>query len=224
MSTAENPDRSSGGARARGRRAAEPEGGRASARRAAERAIESAALRLALELGAANVTVEAIAERAGIPAAAVRDAYPTAAAAIVGRSIRVPEGADALAVLDSSPDDLPLGVFRLMFAAIGHNRVSGEVARLRARLLAEQPETVRLTLAALFESSQHLVGCAAEWLRRHPDRARLASPDREAVLAVTLVHGAIAAQASEWMLSTGDVTAEEPDFLRLLEEYRRLLG
>ncbi len=201
-----------------------PEGLRARKRRATENAIESSAVGLALELGVENVTVEAICEKADISRSTFFNYFPARDYAIVGRSIGIPESRDAFSILDSSPDNLSLGIFRLLFAAIGHNQVNADVARTRAQLLAEQPEAMRLALSALLESSSHLATCAIAWLKANPEHARLESAEREATLTVTLVYGVIAAQMSEWMLGTGDVTAEEDDFLRIMQEYGVLIA
>ena len=104
-----------------------PEGLRARKRRATENAIETSAVSLVLELGIENVTVEAICERADISRSTFFNYFPARDYAIVGRAINLPEGTEAFSILDSSPDDLTLGVFRLLFAAIGHSYVNTEV-------------------------------------------------------------------------------------------------
>ncbi|GAB2555899.1 TetR/AcrR family transcriptional regulator [Leucobacter ruminantium] len=204
--------------------APKPEGLRARKRRATENAIETSAVSLALEHGVENVTVEAICEQADISRSTFFNYFPARDYAIVGRAIGIPEGSDAFEVLDSSPDNLPLGIFRLLFAAIGHRQVNAEVARLRARLMAEQPEAVRLTISTLLESSYHLTTVTIAWLREHPEHAKLDSPEREATLAVTLVHGMVAAHMHVWARADGDATAEENEFLQALDDYRTVLG
>ncbi|MCW2288539.1 TetR family transcriptional regulator [Leucobacter luti] len=201
-----------------------PEGLRARKRRATENAIETSAVSLALELGVENVTVEAICERADISRSTFFNYFAARDYAIVGRAINLPEGTEAFAVLDSSPDDLTLGVFRLLFAAIGHNYVNSEVARLRTRLIAEQPIAGRMTMSSLLESGYSLTSTAAAWLIAHPEHSKLDSPLREAALAVSLMHGVVTTQMSEWMTGEGDVTADEADFHRAIAEYRTLLG
>lgn len=201
-----------------------PEGLRARKRRATENAIESSAVRLALELGVDGVTVEAICERADVSRSTFFNYFSARDYAIVGRAITLPEGSEAFAVLDSSPDNLPLGVFRLLFAAIGHSNVNAEVARLRSQLLAEQPQALHLTISSLLESSYHLSLVTTAWLNAHPEHAKLDSPETEATLAVTLVHGMVTAYIPIWAARDGDTTAEESDLLEALAEYRRLLG
>lgn len=201
-----------------------PEGLRARKRRATENAIEMSAVTLALEVGVENVTVEAICEMADISRSTFFNYFSSRDYAIVGRAVNIPEGSDAFTVLDSCPDNLPLGIFRLLFAAIGHSHVNSDVARQRARLIAEQPEAARLTLISLMESGRHLTITATAWLTQHPEHAKLDSPEREAMYAVSLVHGTVVAQMTEWSNGSGDVTAEESDFERAIEEYRLLLG
>ncbi|GAA1607479.1 TetR/AcrR family transcriptional regulator [Leucobacter chromiireducens] len=204
--------------------APKPEGLRARKRRATENAIETSAVMLALELGVENVTVEAICERADISRSTFFNYFPSRDYAIVGRAVSLPEGTEAFSILDSCPEDLTLGVFRLLFAAIGHNYVNSDVARLRTQLIMEQPLAGRMTASSLLESAYSLTVTAAAWLEANPKYAKLDSPTREASLAVTLMHGVITTQMTEWMLSSGDTTAEEGDFDRVMAEYRKLLG
>lgn len=201
-----------------------PEGLRARKRRATENAIETNAVRLALDLGVEHVTVEAICEGADISRSTFFNYFSSRDYAIVGRAISIPEGSEALAVLDSSPEDLTLGLFRLLFASIGHSHVNSDVARLRAELIAQQPAAGRMTLTSLLESSFQLVTTATEWLTLHPEHAKLASPELEAILSVNLVHGVITARMTEWMTGAGDVTADESDFTQVMTDYRRLIG
>lgn len=201
-----------------------PEGLRARKRRATENAIERSAVQLALEVGVENVTVEAICELADISRSTFFNYFSARDYAIVGRAVDIPHGSEAFSVLDSARDNLPLGVFRLLFAAIGHRHVNSEVVRLRERLVSEQPEAVRLTVSTLLESSYRLTSVATAWLRKHPEHAKLASPEQEATLAVTLVHGMIAAHMHVWAEGDGDAIAEEAQFLETLNAYGALLN
>ncbi|MEV8337174.1 TetR family transcriptional regulator [Leucobacter sp. NPDC077196] len=201
-----------------------PEGLRARKRRRTENAIESSAVRLALELGVENVTVDAICESADISRSTFFNYFPSRDDAIVGRAIDIPDGEAAFAVLDSTPDDLPLGLFRLLFAAIGHRSVNADVARERMRLVAEQYEAGRLMMISILESGHQLGAVAVAWLRAHPEHAKLDSPERESTLALALVHGTMTAQITAWSSGSGDVSADESDFLCVAADFRRLLG
>ena len=203
---------------------AKPEGLRARKRRATENAIELSAVKLALEHGVENVTVEAICDMADISRSTFFNYFPARDYAIVGRAGSVPAEGDASAILDSSPDNLPLGIFRLIFASLGHRQVNAEVARLRGQLLEQQPNIIRMTVATLLEASYELTLAATAWLRAHPERQKLDAPAKEATLSVTLVHGMIAAQMSIWATAEGDTTAKEEEFLATLEDYRKIMG
>ncbi|WP_336651489.1 MULTISPECIES: TetR/AcrR family transcriptional regulator [unclassified Leucobacter] len=200
------------------------EGLRARKRRATENAIETSAVKLALEHGVEHVTVEAICEMADISRSTFFNYFAGRDYAIVGRAINIPEGDAAFGVLDSCPDNLTLGILRLVFAAIGHSNVNTEVARLRAQLLAEQPEAARLALISMLESAHHLTTTATAWLIAHPEHAKLDSPSREATMAASLAHGVISAQLGEWMQRDGDIAADEDDLTRIMQEYRILIG
>lgn len=200
------------------------EGLRARKRRATENAIETSAVRIALNLGVEHVTVEAICEMADISRSTFFNYFPARDDAIVGRAIDIPAGTEAFSILNHSPDNLALGLFRLAFAAIGHRHVNSDVARLRGQLAAEQPEASKLIRTSLLESGFRLTTTAQEWLERYPQHQKLESPAREAALTGSLVHGVITAQMTDWILGSGDIEADESDFLRGIDDFRRLLG
>lgn len=200
------------------------EGLRARKRRMTENIIETSAVKLALEHGVENVTVETICEMADISRSTFFNYFAGRDYAIVGRAITIPEGDEAFLVLDSCPDNLTLGILRLIFAAIGHSNVNTEVARLRARLITEQPEAGRLALITMLESAHHITRTATSWLLAHPEHSKLGSPEREATMAASLAHGIITSQMGEWMQREGDISADEADLERILEDYRVLIG
>lgn len=206
------------------KQAPKPEGLRARKKRATENAIESSAVRLALELGVENVTVEAICESADISRSTFFNYFAGRDYAIVGRAIDLPEDSEAMKILDGTPDNLPLGLFRLVFVAIGHNHVNADVARMRAELLEQQPAATRLTVGSLMESSQRLIKLATRWLLANPKLAKLSSAEHEATLSVSIMHSAITSHMSEWTAGTGDTTADDADFFQTIEEYRRLIA
>ncbi|PPL19985.1 TetR family transcriptional regulator [Microterricola pindariensis] len=201
-----------------------PEGLRARKRRATENAIEMASVELALELGFENVTVEAICERADVSRSTLFNYFPSRDAAIVGRPIPVLGGEEAAAVLAQLPGELTLGLFRLIFASIGHSNVNSDVARLRGRLAAEQPAARRVGTILLVETGERLMAAAESWLRAHPELAKLAGePEREASLATNAVYAALTVMAGGWLSSVGDVEASEAQFEAAMRQLRAVI-
>lgn len=200
-----------------------PEGLRARKRRATENAIETSAVKLALEHGVERVTVEAICEMADVSRSTFFNYFPARDYAIVGRAISIPEGAEAFAVLDSSPDNLPLGIYRLLFAAIGHRNVNADVARMRAELLAAQPEAARMSQITMLESSGPLFATTAAWLHANPQHRKLESLEREAWLAATIVHSVVSAQMMDWVKGVGDMETDESGFHAVVADFQTLL-
>lgn len=201
-----------------------PEGLRARKRRATENAIETSAVKLALEHGVEHVTVEAICEMADISRSTFFNYFPARDYAIVGRAISIPEGADAFAILNTAPDNLPLGLYRLLFAAIGHRNVNTEVARLRMQLLSEQPEAARMSQVSMIESSGPLLMTTLAWLHAHPQHRKLDVVEREAWLASTIVHSIVSAQMAEWAQGSGDIETDESAFHDVIADFQVLLG
>lgn len=201
-----------------------PEGLRARKRRATENAIEMASAGLALELGFENVTVEAICERADVSRSTFFNYFPSRDAAIVGRSIPVLGGDEAAAVLAEAPGELTRGIYRLIFASIGHVNVNSDVARLRARLVAEQSAARRVGTIVLVETGERLMAAAEEWLRAHPELARLEGrPQQEASLAVNAVYAALTVMSGGWLSSLGETQASEVEFDRAMEQLRAVI-
>ncbi|WP_369411100.1 TetR/AcrR family transcriptional regulator [Leucobacter edaphi] len=180
-------------------------------------------MKLSLEKGVANVTVEEICEMADISRSTFFNYFAGRDYAIVGRAVDLPDDASAFAILDSAADDLPRGIFRLLFAGMGHTNVNSEVARLRQRLVEEQPQAARMMMSTLMETTYRLTGIGIAWLTSHPEHARTADPAREVSLAVTLVTGVIVVQMRKWAAAEGDVQATEEDFDLVMEEYRIFL-
>lgn len=200
-----------------------PEGLRARKRRATENAIETSAVKLALEHGVENVTVEAICEMADISRSTFFNYFPARDYAIVGRAISIPEGPEAFSILSTAPDNLPLGLYRLLFAAIGHRNVNTEVARLRMQLLSEQPEAARMAQISMLESSGPLLMTTLAWLHAHPEHRKLEAIEREAWLVSTLVHSIVSAQMAEWAQGTGDIETDESGFHAVIADFQTVI-
>lgn len=193
-------------------------------RRATENAIETAAVDLALELGVEQVTVEAICERAGISRSTFFNYFAGRDYAIMGRAVEAPATEETARALASAAGELPRGVVRLIFTAIGHSSVNSDVARKRVRLSAEQPEARRLASITLLESSRALTPVVEDWLRAFPQHARLPSPAHEAALAVSLAHTAFSALLLEWADGNGDIEADDALIGEVFAEMRTLLA
>ncbi|WP_017793428.1 TetR family transcriptional regulator [Leucobacter salsicius] len=200
-----------------------PEGLRARKRRATENAIETSAVKLALEHGVENVTVEAICEMADISRSTFFNYFPARDYAIVGRAISIPEGSEAFSILDTAPKNLPLGLYRLLFAAIGHRNVNTEVARLRMQLLAEQPEAARMSQISMLETSGPLLMTTMAWLQAHPEHRKLDEIGREAWLASSIVHSIVSAQMMEWAQGAGDMETDESGFHDVIADFQVML-
>lgn len=197
---------------------------RARKRRATENAIELAAVELALDLGVEHVTVEAICERADVSRSTFFNYFAGRDYAIVGRAITVLQGDEAFAVLNTCPGDLPRGIFRLIFASIGHRNVHTDVARGRAKLAREQPAARRLSSISMVESGEALIEVATQWLLAHPEHSRLDSPVVEANLAASLAHAAVTTMLIEWATGEADIDADESSLDEAFAQLRTILG
>jgi AcrR family transcriptional regulator len=111
-------------------------------RRAASTAIERIAVDLALEHGAAAVTVEAICERALISARTFYNYFPTKDAAIVGNVVSLPSVTEIDGFVRSSGSDLLGELIELCAQGAPQFPDEREVMILRMRLLEREPALV----------------------------------------------------------------------------------
>lgn len=203
--------------------AAKPEGLRARKRRATERAIEMAALEIALDRGVDAVTVDEVCDVAFISRSTFFNYYTTRDWAIVGRPAALPPLEDCLAVIDEDPSNLGLGVYRIVVRAMRDTGTDPEIVSLRNRLLEEQPEAGLLTLSMFLESWGQLAFIAKEWLQRNPSHQKLNFVEREATLAVSLVHTTVGSIVVEFSAGKGNMELTEDAFFRTCEGLKQTL-
>ena len=120
------------------------EGLRARKKRATVNAIERAGVRLSLEKGFTNVTVQEICDAADISRSTFFNYMPSREAAIFGRPIRLVETEKAWAVFEEiAPFSLLGAMLQVSVLSIGGAEINQEVAAGRNRLREEQPECGR---------------------------------------------------------------------------------
>lgn len=202
-----------------------PSGGlRARKKRETENAIENAAVDLALELGFDATTVEAICERAGISRSTFFNYFPSRETAITGRMVQLLRGDDADRILDEHAPDLAHGMLALVLASIGHAHINSDVARKRAQLSAEQPDTITRSTGSLLAIGAQLLEVGVGWLVRRPEHARLpGDPGREAVIAAGLCHAAFSSIMVDAASNLGDLEVSDDDITRAFDAVRVVL-
>lgn len=203
---------------------AAPIGRRERKRRETENRIELSAATLALQKGFGQVTVEEICDAADVSRSTFFNYFPSRDAAILGRPMEILTGAEAEAVLSEFAGDLPRGVFSLIFASVGHDNVNADVARARIELSATQPDARRAGTAILVDAGAQLMASAAQWLRDHPEHARLDDPDAEASHAANAAYAALSTMAGGWVAGTGDVSAGIEAFDAAMADLRIVVG
>ena len=188
------------------------EGLRARKKRATVNAIERAGVRLSLEKGFKNVTVQEICEDADISRSTFFNYMPSREAAIFGRPLRLVEFEKAWAVFEEiAPVSLLGALLQVSVLSIGGAEINQEVAAGRNRLRDEQPECLPLLLAPMTTFSLELSGFVTQWLAAHPELRMLpdVSPLREATHVVTLAVGALSALMAEMRDGDDDLMSLE---------------
>jgi AcrR family transcriptional regulator len=134
-------------------------------------AIARAALRLAVEHGPDAVTVDAIADEAGVSPRTVFNYFATKEEAIVGfdphRSVEIAD-----AVRDRPAREAPLTAVRTVFIDIATaTPEAAELARARVALIREYPELHRSYLASTSSLENELVDAIAQRTGLDPERS-----------------------------------------------------
>lgn len=173
-------------------------------RRATENAIETAAVRLARELGPDEVTVEQICNEAFVSRSTFFNYFPSRDAAIYGRPVDLEPSDRVDELLAKWQDALPVGLALAVLEWMGAERINSDVARERSELINAHPDIgYRLNWEAQ-SVRQSLEAVVADWLERNPDRIRLGSAEIDAGIVVhigTLLGEEIYAT---WAQGTGD--------------------
>lgn len=176
------------------------EGLRERKKRRTVNAIERAGVRLALEKGYKEVTVQEICDEADISRSTFFNYMPTREAAIFGRPVRLAPRDQVLPVLEElAPVTLLGAMMQIAVLSIGGAEINQEVAAGRNRLREEQPDCLPLMLSPMSTFALELVGLITEWISADPARRTLpdVSPVREATHYVTVAVGALNAVLGE---------------------------
>jgi AcrR family transcriptional regulator len=155
-------------------------------------ALSSAALRLALELGPDRVTIEAIAEAAGVSPRTFFNYFASKDDAIVG--VAPVEASDLVRDLVEQPPDVPPVAALRHMCTMAAARLEGNADELwqRHQLTQEHPWLAARRVAAFAEVERRLAEEIARRTGRDIDR------DPYPVLVVTAASGALKAAVSVW--------------------------
>jgi len=160
------------------------EGLRERKRRASKRAMERAAVDIAYEEGVGAVTVERVCAAAMVSRSTFFNYFPSLEEAIFGSALAYdPELTER--ILDRHPDDLVLAASLIVMESV-RGQADDEVTRRRFALFSREPGTTSRVSWSSHDSREGLVAVVADWLDRHPDRARLSDADHQTEARLTV--------------------------------------
>lgn len=171
-------------------------------RKATRRAIEEAAVEIALEQGYEAATAEAIATRAGVSLRTLFNYFPTKDVAIAGRGIALVDEHQARRLLDENEPNVFVAIARIVAAATAE--ADSDLMRRRHDLIFRTPSLLQQHLRAIDETEATLARLVAEYLRDKPSRRRLSgrvAVEEEARLIVAIVGAAIRYSLDTWLES-----------------------
>ncbi|WP_022881462.1 TetR family transcriptional regulator [Gryllotalpicola ginsengisoli] len=133
-------------------------------RAATRRAIEREALRLALDSGLENVTVDEIAEAADVSPRTFFNYFPTKEAAVIGSDPIGPDEAEIEAFVHGGPDQPVLDGVRLLLASVVASKGADEAREIRElqsermKLMLKYPHLFRQRMENMEELTQKVIG------------------------------------------------------------------
>jgi AcrR family transcriptional regulator len=191
------------------------------------RAIEEAAVDIALEHGCEATTAEAIAARANVSLRTFFNYFPNKDLAIAGRGIGVVDEERARRLLRESEPSLLQGIARIIGDAAAELNPDSELMRRRHDLIFRYPPLLHRHLTAIRETEVKLAGIIAGYLREEPSRRRLqekVTVEEEARLIVTIAGAAIRYSIDTWLDNDLDHLAPHEmmeDAITLMAEIHR---
>ena len=191
------------------------EGRRARKLRKAKAATQRAGLELCAEHGYAAVTVEMIADRAGISPRTFYNYFPSREAALLGEAKPMPTE-EAIAAFISRDDCSDVEAFALMMAqAWSASEPDRELFRLRRAVIDANPELAGVNIGRISESRAQFAELVRRRLEvRYPELDEHAL-DLESSLTVAMAMSVIQAVAKDWMSAT---EASDTDLTALIHE------
>lgn len=201
--------------------AARPEGRRELKIKQAKRRVERAAVELALEHGADNVTVEAICEASDISARTFYNYFGAKEAAMVGVDSKLPSD-DEIRHFVAKADGAPLEDFLRMLAQTFLSKGPDvDLVRRRRELLASDQHLASMRATRFAEDREAFANIISRRLaRQFPDMSAADVAD-EALIAVAIATGVLHVAGGRWLAAEG--TADLDDLTHtVLRRVRRL--
>lgn len=191
---------------------------------ATEIGIQKAAVAIALEKGAQQVTVEEICARALISRSTFFNYFSQKDQAIIGKTITLPTNERAFKILAAAGDNVTLGAFRVLLDNYSENGVDEDLLELRGRLVREQKCVVLSILGAVIRPGYVLTSILNEYLRQNPRLIVGGDPEKQAALIATAVFGVITSCINMWVSGTNSLQFSEKEFKKLLLLFSQILN
>jgi AcrR family transcriptional regulator len=179
-------------------------------RAATYRAIEEAAVEIALEHGYEATTAEAIAARANVSLRTLFNYFPSKDLAIAGRGIGVIDAERARTLLRECEPNLLKGIARVIAAGATDMDLNSDLMLRRRDLIFQNPPLLHQHLMAIREAEIKLTRIIVDYLREEPPQRHLlgkVTVEEEARLAMTVAGAAIRYSMDMWLENDLDTFA-----------------
>jgi len=167
-------------------------------------AIEEAAVRLVLERGYNEVTIDEVCEAANISRRTFFNYFPSKEAAVLGPAAEEPDADAAAAFLATPSRDIIADLVEIATTSLDKVTTSDELLSARMDLMETDPLMQQAQLARFHRLDEGLVRLLLEYFDRYPGDRALAddtSAEEEAWLIVSIVSGALRYSMGRWLES-----------------------
>ncbi|WP_431277024.1 TetR/AcrR family transcriptional regulator [Leifsonia poae] len=176
--------------------------------------LESAAVRLALEVGLENATVDAICAAVPVSPRTFFNYFESKEDAILGvRDVPLDDASVAAIRAEHDGESLLSSVIALLMQALGPAIADTELHEARITLIKQHPNLLGRQIAQMTRMGEQLIAAASTLVAADPMFAGRETGEQQAIaeIILPLCGGAVRVAVKEWVAAGGD---RHPDELR----------
>lgn len=204
--------------------ASSPIGLRERKRIATERAIETVAVRIAVEEGVEAVTVDRVCDEVMVSRSTFFNYFTSREQAIFGKPL-VFDQVRAREILEKYGDDIIVAASALVIDGVSGGGAPSDMTRQRMQIFVNQPEMTNRISWASTGSRHALEELLTAWLAEHPDYARLAADQRTREVRLAIGVAIIVGEEvmHEWKGAKTDLPLNLDTYVAARDDLRSLL-
>lgn len=205
--------------------ASSPIGLRERKRLATEKAIQTVAVRIALEEGVEAVTVDRVCDEVMVSRSTFFNYFASREQAIFGKPLAF-DAARAREILEQHGADIIMAASALVIDGISGGGEPSEMTAQRMQIFVKQPEMTNRISWASTGSRTALEGVLHEWLDDHPDYAHLPADQRRREVRLAIGVAIIVGEEvmHQWKGAQTDSPLDIAAYVAARDDLRAILG